>query len=254
MSTAQEKTELEYWDRVWEADPLRALPSRFDVGSRNLQRLLRRFVSPSTRYLEIGCAPGRLLAWVALRLGAQVAGLDYSPAGIDAARRIFERLGLAADLRCEDVFGTTFVPGAFDVVASFGLIEHFDDPRPVVERHVDLLGPGGTALIVIPHYSGIYGWLQRRFYPENLTIHNLAIMRPDRLLELVPSLPFLKARSYAAGRIAPGLVNFEKRWSRVVAKTAERSLALAGCAQPFDIPGLCPLLVLQITRMAQSGT
>lgn len=250
MSVAREKTELEYWDRIWEADPLRALPSRFDVGSRNLQRLLRRFLAPNARYLEIGCAPGRLLAWVALRLGARVAGLDYSPAGIEAARRIFDRLDLTADLRCEDVFSNTFTPGSFDVVASFGLIEHFDDPRPVVERHVNLVGPGGTALIVVPNYGGIYGRLQRHFYPENLAIHNLAIMRLDRLLELVPPQPSVRADSYAAGRIAPGLVSFEQRWPRFLAKTAERSLALAGYLQPCDVVGFRPLLILQITRVA----
>lgn len=247
MSTAREKTDLEYWERIWTVDPRRALPSRFDAGNCNLQRLLRRHVVAGMRYLEIGCAPGRLLAWVALRLGARVAGLDYSPAGIEAAGRILASLGIVADLRCEDVFASTFGPNSFDVVASFGLIEHFDDPRPVVEKHVELLRAGGTALIAIPHYGGIYGRLQRYFNPENLAIHNLTIMRPERLLKVVHSMPRQKVRSYAAGRIAPGLVSFEKRWPRVLAKATERAVNVAGLLQPFDVSAVCPLLVLEIS-------
>lgn len=200
------------------------------------------------RYLEIGCAPGRLLAWVAVERKAEVSGLDYSEAGIAAAERLFQSLGIPVDLRCEDVFANSFLPASFDVVTSFGLIEHFDNPRLVVEKHLELVQPGGVALIVIPNYRSIYGRLQRHFDPENLAIHNLQIMRPEQLVRLVPQSMVTDAQSYPAGRVAPGLVNFDKRWPRVVAKIIERTVNLAGSLQPFDVPMLSPLLVLQVAR------
>ena len=79
-------------------------------------------------------APGKLLAWVAANLKADVAGLDYSEIGLATARRLFDALHLSADFRCEDLRQTTFAPESFDVVLSIGVIEHFDDPRGVVNE------------------------------------------------------------------------------------------------------------------------
>jgi 2-polyprenyl-3-methyl-5-hydroxy-6-metoxy-1,4-benzoquinol methylase len=248
MSLSDKKTTRAHWENVWRRDPRTALLSWLDVGSRNLQRLLRRHVRPGMRYLEIGCAPGRLLAWVAVKLQADVSGLDYSPTGCKAARETLLRLGVAADLRCEDVFENSFNRGSFDVVASFGLIEHFDDPMPVVQRHIELLRSGGVALVVVPNYRGLYGRLQGRFDPKNLEIHNLDIMERNHLLALIPPGTAAFARSYAIGRVAPGLINFDKRWHPSIAKAAERLLNLLGTVQPFDFSPLCPLLVLEITR------
>jgi hypothetical protein len=94
----------------------------------------------------------------------------------------------------------------------------------------------------------VYGRLQGWFDPENLEIHNLDIMERSQLLTLVPPGMAALARSYAVGRVAPGLVSFEKRWSPSVAKAAERLLNLLGTLQPFDMAPLCPLLVLEVTR------
>lgn len=220
MNPSDEKTTRAHWERVWRRDPRTALLSWFDIGSRNLQRLLRRHVRPGMRYLEIGCAPGRLLAWVAVELQANVCGLDFSPTGCAAARDTLLHLRVGADIRCEDVFENSFDHGSFDVVTSFGLIEHFDNPMPVVQRHLELLRPGGVALVVVPNYRGLYGRLQGWFDPQNLEIHNLDIMKCSRLLALVPPGMAALARSYAAGRVAPGLVNFDKRWHPSVAKGA----------------------------------
>ncbi|MGA9032936.1 MAG: class I SAM-dependent methyltransferase [Sulfuricaulis sp.] len=248
MKSHDEKAPREHWERVWEVDTRDVLPSWFDVGSRNLQRILRRHVAPGMRYLEIGCAPGRLLAWVALRLGAEVAGLDYSAVGLAAAQRLFQGAGIVADLRCENVFTNSFEPGSFDIVSSFGLIEHFDDPRPVVDEHVKLVRPGGVAMIVVPNYRGIYGRLQRHFDPENLRIHNLNIMSCEQLLKLVPTGEIAEAQAYSSGRVAPGLISFARQWPSVLAKAAERMINVVGSIQPFEIPMISPLLVLQVRR------
>src|SRR5206468_2653441 len=128
-----------------------------------LQTILRHHVRPGDRFLEIGCAPGKMLAWVAAVLKASVSGLDYSERGLATSRRLFKALNLAADFRCEDLRQTTFPSASFDVVVSFGVIEHFDDPREVVGKHLDLVKAGGTALMTVPDYRGIYGRLQRYF-------------------------------------------------------------------------------------------
>src|SRR5262245_8347127 len=176
-----EKTGVEHWNKAWSSPVRLRLPSRLNVGVLNLTRLLRKCVKPGDRYLEIGCAPGKLLAWVASVLKARASGIDYWEAGIAQCPQLFSAVGLLIDLHHENLFDTHLEPASFDVVASFGVIEHFDDPRPAIGKHLDLVAPGGKALITIPNYGGIYGLLQRWFDPDNLALHNLNIMSTPAL-------------------------------------------------------------------------
>ena len=200
------------------------------------------------RFLEVGCAPGKTLAWVARVLGARVAGVDYSPRGVAVARDLLRVLGVDGDVRCEDIFTTTFEPGSFDVVFSAGVIEHFDDPREIVRCHVGLVRPGGKAIITIPHYGGLYGRLKRHFDPANLALHNLTIMAVDALRGLAPPDLVTQARAYPAGRLSPWLVNFERRWPRLVARVVSHLLNGVGLVQPVEVRALCPTLVLECPR------
>ena len=241
-------TSVEQWDSIWSSPPRMRLPSGLLVSTCNLQRLLRKHIKPGMRVLELGCAPGKTLSWVAKILCAEVAGLDYSKRGIRFSRQLFRALDIDSDLRCEDVFTTTFEPGGFDIVYSAGVMEHFENPREIVRCHVTLLKPGGKALIMIPHYGGLYGRIQRRFDPENLSLHNLDIMSPSALKELSPEELVSEACTYPAGRMSPWIISFNKKWPRSVAKSAYCFLNLVGLVQPFDVTGLCPMLVLELSR------
>ena len=250
MGNPKEKATPEHWEGVWQSDARLRLPYWFDVSTRNLQRLLKKHVRAGAHYLEIGCAPGRLLAWVAKKLHAEVAGLDYSATGMVAAEELFRALGLRGDLRCEDLFSNTFGPGSFDVVVSFGLIEHFDDPGPAVESHLHLVKAGGLALIVVPNYRSLYGRLQCHFDPGNLEIHNLEIMTPEALRRLMPQDLAASAEVSHIGRVAPGLVNFDKKWPTLMAKSASHFINIVGNLQPFDFAPIAPMLALKITKNA----
>jgi 2-polyprenyl-3-methyl-5-hydroxy-6-metoxy-1,4-benzoquinol methylase len=247
---SNELTTRDHWDDAWDKPPRWRLPSKASVSTRNIQRIIARHVQPGMRYLELGCAPGKMLAWVASELEAEVAGLDYSERGIEWTRRLFETVGLRGDLRCESVWTSTFEPATFDVVFSAGLIEHFDDPRPIVNAHVALLKPGGRALITVPHYGGIYGRLQRWLDPQNLQVHNLAIMNTGALRELAPAEDTCDVRAYAAGRLSPWLLSISHRLPRPVALGVSHVVNGIGLIQPVDIPALCPMLVLEIVRSA----
>jgi len=224
------------------------LPSRLNVTVWDFERLLQRHVKPGNSLLEIGCAPGKLLVWAARVLKARVTGIDYSDIGIGHARRLFETLSVEGDLRCEDVFTAALPEAGFDVVFSVGLIEHFDDPRDIVKRHVAFARPGGVALMVVPNYGGLYGRLQRYFDPENLAIHNLEIMNPASLVALAPPDMPAQVRAYAFGRVAPWIVSLEHRWSLAIAGLTRLTVNAIGLAQPWRIPALTPLLVLEIKR------
>ncbi len=241
-------TSQDYWDSVHQAEPRLRLPSALVVSTRNLQRLLRVHIAPGACVLEIGFAPGKHLAYVAKTLGARVSGIDYSNNGITFAKRLFSALAIEADLRREDIFETTFAAGTFDFVYSLGVIEHFDDPRDIVRRHVELLRPGGTALIVIPDYSGIYGRLQRYFDPENLEMHNLRIMSPEAMTALAPRDLVAKVEAFRTGRINSCQISIERKWPRVLSRAMHLLFNAVALMQPLDIASLCPMIALRMRR------
>ena len=238
----------DYWDSFHSGQPRLRLPSALVISTRNLHRLLRRYVSPGMRVLEIGFAPGKHLAYVGKVLGAAVTGVDYSENGVRFARLLFQTLRLAGDLRCEDIFATSLRAGTFDFVYSVGVIEHFADPSKIVRCHAELLRPGGTSLILIPNYRGLYGRLQAHFDPGNLQIHNLDIMASAPLAKLAPNDLTDATRTYRVGRIDPSQVNSYKKWPAVIAKSFNLLLTAIGHLQPIDIDFLCPWLALEMRR------
>ncbi len=242
------KTDIPHWENAWSRPPRMRLPSSLNVATRNLQRILKVHVKPGMKFLEIGCAPGKILVWVAKSLRADVSGLDYSERGLGHARRLFQALNVEGDLRCEDLFETTFAPEYFDMVFSAGVIEHFEDPREIIRRHVLLLKRGGTALITVPNFGGVYGKLQNRWDPERLSTHNTSIMFPPALEKLAPSDLVTGVHAYYAGRLSPWLVSFHRLRPSQLAKACAYILNAVGVLQPVDIIPVCPMLVLELHR------
>jgi SAM-dependent methyltransferase len=241
---SQDKAGMEHWDDTWAMLPRMRLPRASTSSMREKMSLLRGIVRQGTSFLEIGCAPGKMLSWVAAVLGAEVSGLDYSGPGVRVARRLFAELGIHADIRNEDVFSTTFADGSFDVVYSAGVIEHFADPTRIVRIHAELLKPGGLALITVPNLGGLYGRLAS---PETLAIHNLDIMNPAALRRLAPADLSGSVESFRHGRFTLAMGVIDGRWGRFAGPLATGS-DLLGLAQPFHVEALCPTLVLKIRR------
>lgn len=242
------KTEQSHWDAAWRLPIKARLPSRLNVGVLNFTRLLERHVRPGNRYIEIGCAPGKMLAWVASVLKAEVAGLDYSEPGIAKCRMLFDALGLKVNLYHDDFFNHHLPLASFDVVTSFGVIEHFDNARLVVQRHLDLVKPGGVALIAVPNYRGLYGLLQRWFDRPSLALHNLEIMKPCALAALVDSPDVESVRAYHFGAMSPWILSLDKRFPRTIAKLVSLGVNAMGLLQPLTIEALAPQLVLEVRK------
>ncbi len=248
MHAQNEKTTPEYWEEVHTSQPKLRLPSALLVSTQNLRRLLKAHIRPQMRVLEIGCAPGKQLAWVANVLQAKVAGVDFSRPGIEFSRQLFKALDIDGDLHCEDIFCSSFGADSFDVVYSTGVIEHFEKPEAIVRQHVRWLKKGGVALLAIPNYGGMYGKCQRYFDPENLLIHNLGIMSCQALARLAPLDLASEVEVFRAGRVDPWLINFHKKWPEPLGMALSCIFNGLGVVQPFDIPPLCPWLVLKLVR------
>lgn len=162
------------WESIWKRRGL--LDAAIDMGRSVynwfFRRTLRRYLSPSSSMLELGCGRASLGLSIAPRIRRFV-GIDLSETAIEQARSAAQRAGIAnATFELDDCTALT-LEERFDFVWSQGLLEHFEDPAQVVREHYRMLAPGGCALLSVPYkYSYHTLWylvtrprLLRRFWP-----------------------------------------------------------------------------------------
>ena len=95
----------------------------------------------------------------------------------------------------------------YDLVLSAGLIEHFNDTKDIIARHLTFLKPGGTILITLPNFTGINGWLQRKYDAENYSKHNISSMDPAKLAKYCDELGLKDVKSGYYGKFSIWLEN-----------------------------------------------
>ncbi|MDD1777129.1 MAG: class I SAM-dependent methyltransferase, partial [Candidatus Helarchaeota archaeon] len=96
-----------------------------------------------------------------------------SPVGIEITRKNLELLNVKANLYFGDVLNYPF-DKKFDVVFSIGLIEHFNPPTEIIEKHINLTKEGGYTVIGIPNLKySLYYFLQKLVNREVLKYHVL---------------------------------------------------------------------------------
>ena len=134
-------------------------------GAFELIRVFRRFLTPGRglHLLEMGCGGSKYLPWLAREMGYQVEGIDYTTEGCELARRNLEAAGVAGNIHCLDFLslGPEFA-GRFDVVTSYGVLEHFAEPVNVLKAFAACLRPGGTLISFVPNMQGVGGRLVKR--------------------------------------------------------------------------------------------
>jgi len=122
---------------------------RYDVQP-FMQRMIRFDAYKGKRLLEIGCGLGTDLLQFA-RAGAQVTGIDLTPAGVDLARKRFSLYGIPADLQVADAENLPFPDGTFEVVYSFGVLHHTPDTQKAIDEAYRVLKPGGEIILMLYH-------------------------------------------------------------------------------------------------------
>lgn len=177
----QALTNEAFWDEYWAGIQLPALLEPAQVQwhfalTQIFQRILR--YDPTLTLLEIGCAPGRWLVWFNRTLGYKIVGCDTSPKGVQLTQDNLRLNAVSGTLCHADLMSDDLPLHTFDVVLSIGVIEHFQDPSPIIARHIELLKPGGRLILEVPNMAGAINHLLLRLAGMNdfLAVHNLAVM------------------------------------------------------------------------------
>ena len=170
-SNTYDKAGKEYWESIWTdaevpeiADPDK--PGIKNVTIRLMEKHLRKAVADldahNSELIEVGCGNSIWLPYFAKRLGFNVTGLDYSESGCEHARRILR----AADVNGKVVNADFFDPPEnvvekFDVLTSFGVVEHFVPTEGCLKAFNRFLKPNGRIITTIPNLEGLNGYLTK---------------------------------------------------------------------------------------------
>ena len=112
-----------------------------------------------------------MLAYFNQHFGYEVSGLEYVDRCARESQEMLDRDGISAEVIHDDLF--EFVPESqWDVVGSFGFVEHFEDTQDTIEQHLKLLKPGGWLVLSIPNHSGVSGSVMRLIDRKLYASHN----------------------------------------------------------------------------------
>ena len=112
-------------------------------GGLNFGRARSSRAGSAARVLDLGCGSGYGTAELADAL-PRIVGLDRVAHDPENSRDNID--WVRADLR-----GNPLSPGSFELIVSFQVIEHLDDPHVYLDSIAELLAPGGTAIITTPN-------------------------------------------------------------------------------------------------------
>ena len=173
----------------------------------------------SLKFLEIGAFPGSYMWYFNKFFGYQVSGLEYVDWCCDQAKELLRKAGVHSDIIHGDLFeySPSLEDRRWDVVASFGFIEHFQNITEVIKLHLNLLKRNGYLLLVIPNHQGLYGRILKRMDYESYRTHNM-MSYEDLYKALVEThqIEILEGGYYGhLGFWNCGLYSFMKVWGKL---------------------------------------
>ena len=151
------------------------------------------------RVLDVGCSEG-ILGVLLARRGIMVTGVDVDADALDFARQQLAKESGDVRARVEliegDFNGTQPVTGLFDTVVMGEVLDYSDDPRPILDKGLKHLRPGGRLIVttpfgVHPHEDNrpgftlmdLIGLLKPRLGLESLSVEDNHIRFVGRLSE-----------------------------------------------------------------------
>ena len=174
-------TTPEYWNDTWRQmtapkpiDPHSSAPENhfYRCIHAHLSRWLGISCAQDARLIEIGCGGSRWLPYFNREFGYEVSGIEYTAAGIQLARDVLQQAGIQGTLEQGDLFEPPINwEERFDVVVSFGLVEHFENTAQAISACARYLRPGGTMVTLVPTMRGLYGAAYRMFRPDVYSKH-----------------------------------------------------------------------------------
>lgn len=165
----------------------------YEVKSSCYERYFKNYlpVDSSKTCIEIGVVPGNHLIYLAKFHKYRPVGLDYvDDIGFVGDNLIFN--GISEFELIKEDFLEWNPEKKYDIVCSFGFVEHFENYEEVIKKHMDIVKEGGYLVISVPYLKYFQFLLRKIFYKKEhlekiLSIHNLEIMNLKKLENVIIS-------------------------------------------------------------------
>lgn len=251
QATDKKLSSQTYWDEVLTAAKL----PRINTSDSYLYSVTMKYIdgvlskSSYQSFFEVGCGSSGWLPYFAKKYGYLVSGLDYSEVGCVLARKNLELLNVPYHtIYCEDIFHPNPTSGEkFDIVFSYGVIEHFSDPHKVIEIFKTFTLDNGILITLIPNFTGLAGKLTKYFIKDIYDIHNVITSNQLASYHADNGLKILK-NGYA-GAFAFGVIpwiqsnhwllrknTLRRKGILFMLRAFDRITGMIFKALPFDIP------------------
>jgi len=176
----------DYWDASYES-------AVFSIAPKD--SIIRRWIEAHVgdgkgSCIEVGAFPGTYLS-VFGELGYELNGIDLSPGVEEDLPNWLKEKGYKVGRFYRDDFLGFKSNVRYQIVCSFGFVEHFSDWENILVMHSELVDKGGLLVVSAPNFRGI---IQRSIHlllnRENYRRHNIKSMRPERWRKILESKGF----------------------------------------------------------------
>jgi len=200
-----------FWKNYWEAKQNLIVKIN---PKHNFHKLLKQIIKEKgiRTAIELGGFPGYYSVFLRKYFGIDITLFDYF-----IHKKIIEDLLLHNNLAVNDITIIeadlfTYKPQrTYDMVCSFGLIEHFSNTENIIDTHLNYLNNEGTLLITLPNFKGINGWVQKTFDRYNYDKHFIACMDLVVLKEAAQKVGLKNIRTFYYGGFSVWLENKKEK-------------------------------------------
>ncbi|MBI2278704.1 MAG: methyltransferase domain-containing protein [Candidatus Brennerbacteria bacterium] len=150
------------WDKVWKESHYADHRLRIERAKNKISILLKKGLSlkPGMRVLDAGCGDGSTLFLLEKEFGIFPVGIDVSEEAIKRARFFSEKNAVSSEFKRADTRSLPFPSNYFDLILSWGVIEHFNNYDLAIDEFHRILKPQGTLNLIQPHRFS-FGPIQR---------------------------------------------------------------------------------------------
>lgn len=126
------------------------------------------------RVLDVGCGNADFLISCCFLGVKEAVGLDFVAEVVKDARENVKNSEFGKRIKVvqADALKIPFSDNSFDVVTSFGLLEHFERPSELIFEKKRVLKKNGFLIVLVPNFLSIprqlFGIARRIFRPENV--------------------------------------------------------------------------------------
>lgn len=246
----QNLTDRSFWKAFWESkkDLIFSIKPDYYFGSIMAKLIAEKKIKTA---IELGGFPGYYSTYLKKYQHLDTTLLDYF-VHADLINQLLIKNGLQpGDIHIIEADLFNYQPEQlYDMVLSFGLIEHFSDTKDILKRHLQFLKPDGVLFVTLPNFKGVNGWVQRTLDRENYDKHFIESMNLQLLASYCRELGLRDVEAYYHGRFSVWLENRSQQGA--FAKALVKTIWLAGKVftkiVPVETKMLSPYIVVKAIK------